>query len=275
MSSPNLFRIGEMARLFHLSVSSIRHYEAIGLIHPDFIDPVTGYRYYSPRQFEAFNAIRYLRALDVPLPEIADFLQNRDVDKIEEKLQRQKAAVAEKQRELARIERKIDNRLGQLRDAQTAALDCIQTVDCPACSLFWVDGPLRIADYADMELPTSRLTEAQDEAAVFLGKVGVSVSAEHLCAGQFAPYDGIFLLLDAEDHFVGEVMQLPPSRCVSVRFRGSHPEAPAQYRRLMDFIRAHGLQVAGFSREIVLIDYGITRDTQKFVTEIRIPVTKK
>lgn len=117
-----LFQIGEMARLFHLSVSSIRHYEALGLVTPERIDPDTGYRYYSVRQFEAFNTIRYLRTLDMPLPEIADFLRNRDVDKIEEKLQAQKAAVAEKQQELARIEHKIDTRLRQLREVQTAPL---------------------------------------------------------------------------------------------------------------------------------------------------------
>ena len=43
-------------------------------------------------------------------------------------------------------------------------------------------------------------------------------------------------------------------------------------RRLMDYIRANGLQPAGFSREITLIDYGLTNDTEKFVTEITIPV---
>ena len=34
-----LFQIGEMARLFHLSVSSIRHYETLGLVTPERIDP--------------------------------------------------------------------------------------------------------------------------------------------------------------------------------------------------------------------------------------------
>lgn len=109
-----LFRIGDMARMFHLSMGSIRHYEAMGLLTPDQVDPATGYRYYSTRQFEIFNTIRYLRALDMPLEEIRDFLQNRDVDLIEAKLRQQKQIVVEKQRELKRIQRKIDNRLRQL-----------------------------------------------------------------------------------------------------------------------------------------------------------------
>ena len=40
-----LFRIGDMARMFHLSMGSIRHYEAMGLLTPDQVDPATGSRY--------------------------------------------------------------------------------------------------------------------------------------------------------------------------------------------------------------------------------------
>lgn len=32
------------------------------------------------------------------------------------------------------------------------------------------------------------------------------------------------------------------------------------------------MQIAGFSREVTLIDYGLTNDTEKFVIEICIPV---
>lgn len=53
-----------------------------------------------------------------------------------------------------------------------------------------------------------------------------------------------------------------------------HAESPAQYRRLMQFIREEGYTAAGFSREITVIDYGFTTDTEKFVTEIMIPLQK-
>lgn len=71
MAHPQFYSIGEVASLFHLSASSLRHYEALGLITPEYVDPDTGYRYFSPRQFEPLNTIRYLRALDMPLREIA------------------------------------------------------------------------------------------------------------------------------------------------------------------------------------------------------------
>lgn len=269
-----LFSIGDMARLFHLSVSSIRHYESKGLITPEYVDPATGYRYYSPRQFEPFNTIRYLRALDMPLQEIEDFLHNREVDKIEEKLRRQKVIVAEKQAELARIERKIDAQLQRLHDAQNSSLGHIEVVRIPPCRIFWTENHLAAQDPNDVELSTSRLAEAQTEATIFLGKVGFSISEEHLREKQYDRYDGVFLLLDEADRFDGALLLLPETLGVRVRFRGHHLQSPAQYRRLEQFMQEHHLQICGFSREVTLIDYGITNDTEKFVTEICIPVKR-
>ena len=256
-----LFQIGEMAKLFHLSASSIRQYEDLGLILPEKTDENTGSRYYSTRQFEAFNTVRYLRALDMPLSEISDFMKDRDVDKIEQKLRR--------------VEKKIEKRLESLVDAKNSRLDEIYLSSLAPCRMFFTEKSLEIKDYRDIEGPTIRMAELESEAVIFLGKVGVGISAEHLAAGEFSKYDGIFLLLDDEDKFSGEVMTLPKTKCVSVRFRGSHTEAAEQYKKLMNYMNENGLSTSGFSREITLIDYGFTTDKEQYVTEISIPVTSR
>lgn len=150
----------------------------------------------------------------------------------------------------------------------------ITLIHSPALRLFWIDTALTAPDYSALELSTSRLAAAQAEALVFLGKVGFSVSQEHLNVGSFGQYDGEFLVLDEADRFAGDIIDLPASLCARVRFRGHHAESPAQYRRLMQFIREEGYTAAGFSREITVIDYGFTPDTEKFVTEIMIPLQK-
>lgn len=270
----NLLSIGDVARLFHISVSSLRHYEHIGLVTPEYTDPDSGYRYYGPGQFELLNTIRYLRALDMPLNEIADFLQNRDIGLIEEKLRRQKEIVVRKQDELSRIERKIDHRLERLADAQSEPLDTIKIVTLPPCRLVWVENPLKIENFHDMEEPIRRLDISDAEAVIFLGKVGVGISAENLESGRVDRYDGVFLALDDEDIYRGKTDVLPRTDCVRIRFCGNHTEAPVHYRKLLAYIAEHKLRISGFSREITLIDYGITNDTDKFVTEICIPVDK-
>ena len=126
MEKHKLFQIGDIAKMFHLSVSSLRHYEKAGLVMPEYIDPETGYRYYSTRQFECLNTIRYLRVLDMPLPQIAGFLKNRDIARMQEMLLQQKEEVIRKQNELRNIEKKIDNRLRQLQAAIQSEKEIIQ-----------------------------------------------------------------------------------------------------------------------------------------------------
>lgn len=269
-----LFRIGEIAKLFHLSVSNIRHYEEIGLVKPEYTDPQTGYRYFSVRQFEVFNSIRYLRNLDMPLSEISDFLKNRDVEVIEEKLMKQKEAVAEKLRELEKTERKIDKRLKRLKEAREARLDEIFLQKSDKCRIFRIDERLSIGSYYDMEEPTIKLAKEQTQAVIFLGKVGLGISAEHLNERKIDRYDSVFLLLDEEDSFEGSVGELPATDCLTLRFCGSHSQAAERYEIMLDYIEKNKLKIIGFSREITLIDYAITGNTEKFVTEISIPVGK-
>lgn len=124
MAERELFQIGEVAKMYHLSVGTLRHYEQVGLLKPEYTDPATGYRYYSVRQFEQLTNIRYLRALGLPLDEIAATLHDRDVDNIAEALRRQKELIARKKQELEIMERKIDHRLAQL--AQFLAANGLQ-----------------------------------------------------------------------------------------------------------------------------------------------------
>lgn len=275
MDKSGLFQIGDIARMFCLSVGTLRHYEKIGLLIPEYIDVDTGYRYYSTRQFESLNTIRYLRVLDTPLEQIADFLRNRDVDHIQKLLRQQKEAVICKRRELEIIERKIDNRLRQIEDAASSELDIIRFVTYPARRITWIRNPLSISSYLDLEVPIRQLEGRQKNALVFLGKIGVGITQEHLIAHEYRKYDMVFMLLDPEDEFEGDIEELSTETCVTLRFCGSHADAPVQYQKLAAFISDHNLQISGFSKEVTMIDYGITNDTDKFVTEIQIPILPK
>ena len=53
---------------------------------------------------------------------------------------------------------------------------------------------------------------------------------------------------------------------------GQPSASTGTYARLLAYIDAQALTPAGFSRELTMIDYGLTSDPEKFVTEITIPV---
>ena len=70
-------RIGELARLFHLDVQTLRLYEDKGLLLPEGREPESNYRFYRADQVYPLALIRYLRRLECPLAEIGNFMSER------------------------------------------------------------------------------------------------------------------------------------------------------------------------------------------------------
>lgn len=69
-----LLKIGEVADFFQISVKAVRIYEKKGIITPAYIDPESGYRYYTPDQLHQLAALLELKALGFSLDEIKDVM---------------------------------------------------------------------------------------------------------------------------------------------------------------------------------------------------------
>lgn len=271
-SKKDLYQIGEVARLFHLSISLLRHYDKAGLVTPEYTDPDTGYRYYSLRQFECLNTIRYLRALDMPLEEIADFLHNRDTGRIQELLSKQLVQVHKKQQELAVIEHQIKNRLNQIQGALSAHPGEIFLEKKAPLKLACMKKQLNPENYLDLEYSIREMEQGNSPASIFLGKVGVGLFYESLKAHRFKPYDFVFIILEEDDPIKGQVIHIPEITWAVIRFHGSHEQAPGFYEKLLAYFKDEGLAPKSFALEMTLIDYGLTHDQSQFITEIQIPL---
>ena len=268
----NLFQIGEVAEMFHLSVSSLRHYERCGLLRPEYIDPDSGDRYYSARQLEVLTTIRFLRQLDMPIAQIRDFLGCREIGKIQKMLREQEEDVRRRQRELAQIERKIHAQQAVIEDALRGEMETITLRHLPKRRAAWIRGRISPKHYFDLETSIRELEKEQPGGGVWLGKIGIGIRQENLETGNFLEYGMVFLLLDEQEAYLGHTETWPEMDCLCLRFHGSHRDAPPYYEKMLAYARENGFAVNGFSREITLIDEGMTRNPEEFVTEIQVPV---
>ena len=69
-----MFRIGEFSKLAMVSVRMLRHYDEIGLLPPNTVDPYTGYRYYSASQLAVIGRIQLLKEMGISLSQITKML---------------------------------------------------------------------------------------------------------------------------------------------------------------------------------------------------------
>jgi len=74
MDTKNLLTIGGMAKLSGASIHSLRYYERKNLLKPAYIDPSSGYRYYSAEQSYLVNIIKLCVEFDIPLKELTKFI---------------------------------------------------------------------------------------------------------------------------------------------------------------------------------------------------------
>lgn len=79
-----MLKIGDLAKLFDVSVKTIRFYEKKNLLNPAEVDVYTGYRYYDQSNIKRLSEILYLKKLGFSLKEIANFDEKQIVSKTEQ-----------------------------------------------------------------------------------------------------------------------------------------------------------------------------------------------
>jgi DNA-binding transcriptional MerR regulator len=82
-----MFRIGAFARIGRVSVKTLRHYDAIGLLRPHAVDGSSSYRYYQPRQLRRLHRILDLKGMGFSLEVVRDMVDEElDVPALRENL---------------------------------------------------------------------------------------------------------------------------------------------------------------------------------------------
>lgn len=269
----DLFTIGEIAALFEVNIKTLRYYDEINLLKPEYTDPSSKYRYYSTKQFERLNTIKYLRALNMPLARIIDFFGNREIETLISILREQQAETLQKKQELELIERKIQNRIMQIEDAISTEYDRIKEKRIPKRNAGILRRNIKVGE--DIEYPLIELGKREQlNTAIFLGKVVLSVDKEHLAADKFDEFTSIMILIEDEDNRNDNRISIPGGDYLTLRFKGTHKEAKDYYIKLLRYAKEKNYTISGNALEITMIDYGMTNDTHKFVTEIQLPYKK-
>ncbi|WP_417597045.1 MerR family transcriptional regulator [Oceanospirillum sp.] len=262
-----LYRIGQVSKLYGISVETLRHYEKQGLLLPSKVTE-SGYRYYDSRQIWRLNLIRTLRKLDIGLSDIARFIQDRTLDSSADLLDLQLATIAEKKRELEQLEAELTERRAYLQ--QTRRIDVSGGVrhqvmperrvriSSAETSSFWeVD---RIHKELESQMADQKITYfAWGKAGVFLGQNAFE-------QGDYHTYKQVFIFDEQGEACLAEGDYL------CLYYQGESPETITQeYQRLQAYMDEKQLVAVGPAIEIYRLDIHETDRQEEYLTEIQIP----
>ena len=115
-----ILRIGEIAKRAGLTVRTLHHWEAVGLLSPSQRTSA-GHRLYRTAEIRRLQRIASLRALGMSLHQIRDLLTRRSPT-LEEVLTNHRDQLREQRRKLEGLEQRLDSILSRLSDG-TAVTD--------------------------------------------------------------------------------------------------------------------------------------------------------
>lgn len=269
----NRFSIGEMSKLHNVPIKTLRYYDEIGLFKPVEVAISSNYRYYSLEQFEQLNTINYLKLLGLPLKEIKNHLEVRDIAGFLDLLKKQQAITAATISKLEAVNSQFCKRIEEIEASTSRQPDqpCLQHF--PKRAVLSLHEPLYSESEWDIAL--SKLVQGtKSKPALFIGKVGLTVSQNNLSRRKFDEYNSIFIIWEDMNETPSQLQYLAAGLYACISYHGNHSVSANYYEKLLAFIAANNYQIAGDSIERTIINQYITHDQHKHLTEIQIPVKK-
>jgi len=270
-----VIKIGDFARIAQVSVTTLRHYDEVGLLKPIKVDSFTGYRYYSVSQLPRLNRILALKDFGFSLEQIDQVLGEMTVDQLRGMLKLKQAEVeqkvAEEQGRLARIQARL--RQIELEDTLPNYDIVLKTV------------PAMLIASRQVTIPTndqapSYIGPAFDETYGYIREQGAKDTGP--CFG---------LWHQSPDVFVNEVMEtavpidrtlpgtdrvkvyeLPGTQVASVVHQGPFENFLQAHTALFKWVEENGYRIAGSYRELYI--YHKHDDMNNSTTEVQYPVEK-
>jgi DNA-binding transcriptional MerR regulator len=268
----NLIPIGRFSRVCRLTIKALRHYDDAGLLVPAWVDPSSGYRYYTYAQATQAEVIRVLRTLDMPLDEIREVLQAADTDVAAKVLDRHRG----------RLESELDR--------QTRMLAFLhRLIDKEGIPMLY-EVTIKQVPAQHVAVLRRRTTAATigDDVGRSFGAVSAAVARS---GAGFAgpPFLVMTEMVDADggELEVGFPVATPftddgdvvgraePATLVAATLHhGPYDEEGPAYQTVDAWVQEHGHASAGLPREVYLTDPDETPDPADYVTEIQFPIAE-
>ena len=261
----NLLSITELAKLRQVTSETLRYYDRIGLITPDYVDPQTRYRYYSIRQYEKLGTIKELRQLGMSIHDITDYFSGRNLRKSHQLLLHQLELLEEeirKQQLLSEILRRKLHFLSEITPPPP--------VDKVFCRAFPQRYMITFGEPAggsrEHAFAFTRLERYLDEVAPILASDRIGVYADwHLLEPSDDYIPAVPMIFVERDAIESEHKRtIPPGDYLCMNYRrGELERYHPSFARLHTYMAEHGWVLNGMIFQFYKIDVTLTQRSRR------------
>lgn len=272
-----LFTIGQVSKECHLSKKALRFYEEIGVVIPDRICPVNGYRYYTRDTMNLIPVIKYYKQIGFKLQEIQGVQNNKTYFLHEQNFtSKLDELTAEKQR-IIDCHRAINDWYNLLREASMVIKNNLIHINIkflPPTNYYFLEQPFNY-EYQESVINIPWVNYLENNNCEITGPVILSYSSFE------EKKRGTIKQVKIIQQPVGQVNEIIPSQEINHTMYASlyHIGDPNTINEKYEMIQKwadenkYSLREGCFERYVV--DYWSTTNVNDFVTEILVPIQQK
>lgn len=271
-----MYTIGEFSKIGKVSTKMLRHYDKIGLLKPEYINPENRYRFYSKNQIKDILMINRLKVYRFSLEEISEVLQKNDLSYLKGK-----------------IEQKVLELTEEIKSSQYLLIEMKDEIELLEKGEDIMASNRKFNITIDTMKPFTALsirdTISMEDIGSLIGKVFESIHRHGLtpvgeCMTMY--YDEDFDHDNADVEVCVPVNREYKGEDISTRtidggtyahttFIGSYSEIGEGYAAILDWIKENDYEVIRAPYERYIKGPGSKCSPKDFVTEIYFPITKK
>ena len=246
----SLIPIGKMATANKVTIATLRLYDQMGLLKPAFIDPDSGYRYYTIQQTSRLDFIRYMRELGLSLADIQSILEKEDVTLIEEKLIEKNNQIHQQLRELKAMHEAVDRTIQSIeryRKSPASGMISLEFIDqryilYASCAVNFYETGIVAYENIIHDLRTDLMEKGLPQILSY--NLGTSILLSEFEAGRFIP-DQVFIFGDRHLQDYGDAIRVLDSGMYACIYLDSFDEEISAALKLKEYCRDQGYALTG------------------------------
>ncbi|MGE7908464.1 MerR family transcriptional regulator [Lysinibacillus xylanilyticus] len=269
--------IGEMAKLRGLTSETLRHYDRIDLFKPQYIDPHSGYRYYSIFQYEILGTIKELRQLRMTTDEIKDYLNERNFSKSLDIMKTKHEELVINLKELIEMEENIREKIAYLEQVEREKeLQKVIFREIKSRQLLTLHE--KINNNFELCYGVLNLENMLTEKTPILAtnRLGIIIEETNLKLGRFEEPSTIFIVAKNKEDIPNTYqLTVPGGLFACIRYNGELLSSRSEsLRKLLHYLNKNSYQITGDALQIMHLDITITDKPNEITFEIQVPVRK-
>lgn len=265
--------ISELAKLKNITSETLRHYDRIGLLKPDYLSE-SGRRYYSIRQYERLGTILELRKAGMSLNAIQEYFDNRNFHKSFLMLEEYQKKFEQKLQEQIRLNEELLRKMEFLKSlADLPEMETVFEAELPV--RYMITLGKEAGDREEHAMAFTKLENYIKEQIPILASDRVGVTADERL---LIPNDTLIpavpmLLVAPEKADASYLKQIPAGKYVCMYYKnGTLEKYDPSFEKVKQYIREKHYQICGEILQIYKIDVTLTNNREETVLEIQIPV---